>query len=112
MVNKNHCVTCGHHERDHDAEFGCARCDVSANHRFISPKEAEETLTVLGSELMSPVFDEVPEHVELQARLFALDMAVKAYDLVTDVMDTPPNIEWIDMAAQRYLDFLIPKRLT
>lgn len=110
MVNMNHCVTCGHHERDHDTEFGCQRCNVSSNHRFISPAEAEQTLTVLDSDLMSPEeFGVVPEHVELQARLFALDMAVKAYDLVTDVMDQPPGIEWIDSAAERYKNFLLAR---
>jgi hypothetical protein len=111
MVDLHHCVTCGHHERDHAGPLGCARCTVTAQHRFVSPQEAEETLEVLGGELLEAgEFGKVPEHVELQARLFALDMAMKGYDLVTEVMDEPPGIEWVDKAAERYARFLLKRR--
>lgn len=108
MVDTNHCVTCGHHRRDHDEELGCQRCSTAAHHPFLSSKAADRALIALGSDLMEPV-EEVPGHIELQARLYALDMAVKAYDLVTEVMDTPPGIEWIDGAAERYIRFLLKK---
>lgn len=60
---------------------------------------------------MSPgEFGPIPEHIELQARVFALDMAMKGYDLVSEVMDEPPAIDWVDKAADRYLTFLLKRQ--
>jgi hypothetical protein len=52
---------------------------------------------------------QIPPHIELQARLYALDMAVKAYDVYTETEDEPQGPEWIDSAAKRYLEFLMAR---
>lgn len=106
-TNRKMCVTCAHHERDHSHPLGCQRCSESHQHRFLSPTQAmglideHPDLQFSGSE--------IPPHIELQARLYALDMAVKSYDLVTEAQDEPLGADWIDQAAERYLAFLMSR---
>lgn len=103
------CVTCGHHQRDHGAPMGCNRCSDSHQHRFLSPTQAMGLIDE-HPDLVEFEGPGVPPHIELQARLYALDMAVKAYDLMTEVIDhDPPGPEWIDEKARTYLAFLMER---
>lgn len=102
------CITCGHHKRDHSAPMGCNRCADEHQHRYLSMHQATGLIDD-HPDLQQLHFEgqTVPPHIELQARLYALDMAVKAYDVYTEAEDTPDGPEWIDKAAERYLSFLM-----
>lgn len=114
MVDTDCCVTCGHHKRDHKMPSGCRRCDTAPEHRFLSPKRAELQLAELENDIMAAdEFGKVAPHIELQARLYALEMATKAYDLETEVRDDPPEGEardYIEETAERYAKFLLVRR--
>lgn len=107
--NAKNCVTCGHHERSHTQPMGCNRCGDSHQHRFLSSQQALGLIDDHPDLQFEFNGVEIPPHIELQARLYALDMAVKAYDVYTETMDDPEGPEWIDRAASRYLKFLMSR---
>lgn len=103
------CITCGHHKRDHSTPLGCNRCSDEHQHRFLSIHQAMGHIDEHPDLQLRFEGQDVPPHIELQARLYALDMAVKAYDVYTEAEDTPDGPEWIDKAAERYLTFLMAR---
>jgi hypothetical protein len=121
LDSKSKCATCGHHKRDHTHPMGCNRCQDQHQHKYLSPAQAEglidehpdfADLPAFPDSVTLPIeeFDldeDLPPHIILQARLYALDMAVKAYDLYTEMTDEVINPEWIDRTATRYTDFLL-----
>jgi hypothetical protein len=120
LKNEFKCATCGHHRRDHTHPMGCNRCADQHQHKFLSPTQAEglidehpdfADLPCFPTQATMPIeefdIDNLPGHIVLQARLYALDTAMKAYDLYTEVDDNPEGPEWIDRAADRYEQFLL-----
>lgn len=106
------CVTCGHHKREHGHGHGCQRCPEAHQHRFLSPSQAMGLIDEHPDLQINFEGTEMPPSIELQARLYALDMAVKSYDLITEVEDTPPDgdgRDWIKQTAETYLGFLMAR---
>lgn len=125
MANTTHCVTCGHHKSHHSEPIGCDRCtEGEGNHRFMSAHQAQEWVNRQMAEPTGrgrmgggrswddePPMDDLEADIEDlsnegQLRVFALQMAMRGYDLVTDAEDNPPGPEWILEEAKRYFSFL------
>lgn len=117
MVGTDQCVTCGHHKRDHDNPLGCRRCDVAGGHRFLSSKAAELQLAELSNDLNArDEFGQVLPHLEMQARLYALEMAVKSVDLISEITDIEDEVslqsgaDCIVDVAEKFAQFLLVRR--